>query len=255
MAEPANNTCFVIAPIGDSGSDIRKRSDQILKFIIAPAAIACGYDEPIRADKIDESGFITNQVIQHLIEDAIVVADLTGENPNVFYELAVRHAFRKPVIQLMQVGQKPPFDVNGLRTVNISHTDLEIAESAKQQIIHHMTAIRKKPGNAESPVSVAVDLAALKGGNPQQRELAQVHEGIAALTRLVRGVDENVRLLASVESLRGAHGPLAYKDVYRDLYFNPAGAGETLLTLRSIGSDVQIVKLEGDDDPPKKSTK
>ena len=39
---------------------------------------------------------ITSQVLQHVTEDALVVADLTGRNPNVFYELALRHAIRKP---------------------------------------------------------------------------------------------------------------------------------------------------------------
>lgn len=79
--------CFVIAPIGEEGSDIRRRSDQVFKHIIAPAAKDCGY-ETIRADKISEPGIITSQVILHLVEDALVIADLTGRNPNVFYELA-----------------------------------------------------------------------------------------------------------------------------------------------------------------------
>jgi phage gp29-like protein len=75
--------CFVIAPIGEEGSDVRRRSDQVLKHVIAPAAKECGY-ETIRADKISEPGMITSQVIQHLLEDALVIADLTGRNPNVF---------------------------------------------------------------------------------------------------------------------------------------------------------------------------
>jgi hypothetical protein len=61
--------------------------------IVAPAAEACGYDT-IRADQIAKPGIITSQVIQHLLDDPLVVADLTGWNPNVFYELAIRHAIR-----------------------------------------------------------------------------------------------------------------------------------------------------------------
>jgi hypothetical protein len=85
--------CFVIAPIGTEGSDVRVRSDQVLKHIITPAARECGY-EPIRADQISEPGLITSQVIQHIVQDPLVIADLTGRNPNVFYELAVRHAIK-----------------------------------------------------------------------------------------------------------------------------------------------------------------
>jgi hypothetical protein len=87
-------TCFVIAPIGEDGSETRKRSDQILDHIIKPAVTECGYTA-VRADKIEKPGVITSQVIQHVVEDDLIVADLTERNPNVFYELAVRHATRR----------------------------------------------------------------------------------------------------------------------------------------------------------------
>src|SRR3989339_2254786 len=94
-------SCFVIAPIGEPDSDTRKRSDQVLKHIIRPAVEACGY-KAVRADEIDKPGIITSQVIQRVVDDPLVVADLTESNPNVFYELAIRHALRKPLIQLIQ---------------------------------------------------------------------------------------------------------------------------------------------------------
>ena len=50
-------TCFVIAPIGDPDTDVRKRSDQILKHVFKPAAEACGY-KATRADEISEPGII-----------------------------------------------------------------------------------------------------------------------------------------------------------------------------------------------------
>ena len=51
--------CFMIGPIGAVGSPERKRSDQVLKHIFAPAAQACGYDVPVRADHISDPGTIT----------------------------------------------------------------------------------------------------------------------------------------------------------------------------------------------------
>jgi hypothetical protein len=56
--------CFVIAPIGEDGSPIRARSDQIFNHVIKPVAKECGF-EAIRADKIPEPGLITSQVIDH----------------------------------------------------------------------------------------------------------------------------------------------------------------------------------------------
>jgi hypothetical protein len=75
--------------------------------IIHPVAKECGY-LAIRADEISEPGIITSQVIQHLLDDHLVIADLTGHNANVFYELAIRHAIRKPVLQLIQKGEQIP---------------------------------------------------------------------------------------------------------------------------------------------------
>src|SRR6266851_3935883 len=82
VSQTSRKICFIIAPIGDIGSVVRIRSDKVLKHIIAPAAIDCGY-EPLRADQISEPGIITSQVIQHIVEDPLVIADLTGPNANV----------------------------------------------------------------------------------------------------------------------------------------------------------------------------
>src|SRR5690242_1093880 len=96
----SDRLCFVISEIGEENSEIRRRADDVLKYVIAPAAIDCGYEDPVRADQLPDPGIITSQIIQYLVESPLVVADLTGRNPNVFYELAVRHATGKPVVQM-----------------------------------------------------------------------------------------------------------------------------------------------------------
>src|SRR5947209_17192970 len=112
----SSKKCFVIAPIGELGSPERKRSDVIYKYVISPAVESCEY-KPLRADRIPDPGIITQQVIQHIVEADLVIADLTGRNPNVFYELAICHALRKPFIQLLQSGEILPFDVASTRTI------------------------------------------------------------------------------------------------------------------------------------------
>ena len=49
-----------------------------------------------------------------------MIADLSGYNPNAFYELAIRHMEEKPVIHMIQEGQAPPFDVKDYRAVQFS---------------------------------------------------------------------------------------------------------------------------------------
>jgi len=50
----------------------------------------------------------------------VPVADLFGNNPNVYYELALRHAFSKPFIQMQDSSEKP-FDRQGIRTIRFDY--------------------------------------------------------------------------------------------------------------------------------------
>ena len=81
--EPPQKSCFVISPIGEERTDIRKHADQFLEYLIKPAMEQAGFAEPLRADQSPEPGAITDQVIGHLLEDDLVIADLTGWNANV----------------------------------------------------------------------------------------------------------------------------------------------------------------------------
>lgn len=167
-------TCFFITPIGESGSETRRRSDLILKFVVSFAAEQCGYSA-LRADQISEPGLITSSVIQHIIDDPLVIAGLTGHNPNVFYELAIRHAVRKPLVQIIRKGEQIPFDVAGMRTISVDHTDLESVDEAKAEIVKQIKAIERNPQGIDTPISVAIDLQSLRqSDNPELRTLAEL---------------------------------------------------------------------------------
>jgi len=117
------STCFYIAPIGEEGSESRKHSDLFLGTIVEPAL------EPfklqvIRADAIDKPGVITRQIIEYIMKSRLVIADLSYHNPNVFYELALRHAIKLPIVQLIRTSDKVPFDVNQMRTIQIDTSDI-----------------------------------------------------------------------------------------------------------------------------------
>ena len=179
--------CFVIAPIGEPDSDTRKRSDQVLKHVIRPAVQTCGY-KAIRADEIDKPGIITSQVIQHVVNDPLVIADLTERNPNVFYELAIRHALRKPLVQIIKKGERIPFDVAGTRTVYVDHKDLDSVEAAKLEIIEQVKALEKDASDVETPISVSLDLQLLRQSEkPEERSLADL---VAAVSDLRTGLSK-----------------------------------------------------------------
>lgn len=191
-ATPGGQLCFVIAPIGDPETEIRRRSDQILKHIITPAVAECGY-EALRADQISEPGIITSQVIQHIVEDPLVMADLTGRNPNVFYELAVRHAIQKPLVQIIQKGETIPFDVAGTRTVHVDHQDLDSVEEAKREIVKQVRAVEKDSKLVDTPISVAIDLQFLRQSeNPEERSLADLVAVIAEVRTSIVGIEKRL---------------------------------------------------------------
>ena len=129
-----SKTCFVIGQIGDAGSPTRRESDDFMKYIVAPVLSDVeGFDRPVRADHLHEPGRITTQVIKHLLEDDLVIADLTGGNANVYYELSLRHAIGKPVIHLAAAGTQLSFDIRDNRTIfytmhsrNVEEVKLEL---------------------------------------------------------------------------------------------------------------------------------
>jgi hypothetical protein len=145
MSEPnaslpaVSKTCLVISPYGRDAKE-QKHFDQALKHLIKPTLESEGY-VVTRFDEIDEPGLITSQIIERLLDDDLVVADLTDRNPNVYYELAVRHAAGKPVIHILRADQDLPFDVSNVRAVKYSITDPDELESARQDLAAKARAI------------------------------------------------------------------------------------------------------------------
>jgi hypothetical protein len=158
-------TCFIVAPIGESDSAVRKRSDQVLRHIIRPALETAGY-QAVRADEISDPGNITTQILSRLTESDLVVADLTGHNPNVYYELGIRHTTGKPIIHLIEKGDRIPFDLAAFRTIVLDHKDLDSAERARGDLVAAVQAIDKAPESFRGLVDVASELSRRKEQQP-----------------------------------------------------------------------------------------
>ena len=132
--------CFVISPIGDEGSEVRKRADQVFKYIIAPVCDETGF-EPIRADKLNQPDSITQTIIDYLLNSEIVIADITGHNPNAFYEMGYRASTGKPIIHLKGKNEGIPFDIAGIRAFDYDLSDLDSVEEIKSRLVKTISAL------------------------------------------------------------------------------------------------------------------
>jgi len=126
--------CFVIIPIGKEGTDTRKRTDTVIKHLINPA-IEDLYVSKV-PHEISESGVITTQLIHHIVTAPLLIADLTDHNPNVYYELAIRHAVGLPAILIIEKSQENeiPFDLRPLRRVLYDLTNLDTVDESKRNL-------------------------------------------------------------------------------------------------------------------------
>ena len=146
--------CFVIGPIGDEDSDIRERANLTFEYIIKPIVEEFGYSLT-RADHINESGMITSQIIDQIVDSSLVIADLSDNNPNVFYELAIRHIVQKPYIHMIKSGQDIPFDITGMRAIYFN-VDLESAHKAKEDLHNQIKSIENNQFKPNNPITSAI---------------------------------------------------------------------------------------------------
>lgn len=109
-------TCFIITPIGQDGSDIRIEIDSIIEEIVEEVLRECGYSYKV-SHKIDSTGSINKEVINSIKDSDLAIANLTGLNPNVMYELGVRHTFGKETIIICNENTTLPFDLKDERTI------------------------------------------------------------------------------------------------------------------------------------------
>lgn len=185
MNDQPERECFVVSPIGPADSEIRRRSDQLLNFILRPVLEPRGFVVK-RADEDANPGSITSAMISDIISADVVIADLTDQNPNCFYELAVAHAYRRPVIHMIYAQQVMPFDIYDMRAISYRTDDLEAAENARVGLESALTVIDAPGYQQRTPLSDARTLVrAEQSGDPTPELLAAISLELQQLRRVV----------------------------------------------------------------------
>lgn len=132
----SDKTCFVVTAIGSPGDATNKHANKVLRNLIQPVCEELGYNV-VRVDQESSSGNINDSIINHLKHDRLVIADMTGHNPNAFYELGFREALNLPMIPIIHHGESLPFDVSSNRTImySLEVEDIDVAKHKLYEMI------------------------------------------------------------------------------------------------------------------------
>ena len=221
-------TVFVVSPIGKANTAEHRQARLALDFIIKKAFTLPTW-KVIRADDEDSPDSITAQVIERIRNSDLIVADLTGHNPNVFYELAVAHGYHRPVIHMITDGESMPFDINDQRAIFYDLTDPASVDSAITKMRQSQEWLEENPDRSRTPLSIHDRFASISSTSPG----SESNEAIArALTEIVHRIG---RLENSLE--RRAPKPVE-SVIYSDLH-NP-----TKRPLRSFSSKEERVLID-----------
>jgi hypothetical protein len=155
MTSAAKKLCFVIGPIGDADTEPRVHADWLLDGIIEPVMAAFPDFGVKRADQDPRPGLIDAQLINDLLNADLVIADLSFLNPNVYYEIGIRHMAQKPIIHMQLSTEKPPFDLSLYRAIKFSRAKFRDLGEAQTELMRAVEAVLANDYQVENPVTNA----------------------------------------------------------------------------------------------------
>lgn len=155
--------CFVIMPFGSKplrdGSGRKFDFDKVYRVIIRRAVESAGM-EPVRADEKTGSHIIHSDMFKELRDRTVVLADLSLDNPNVYYELGIRHVLSPGgTVLICREGTELPFDVRLSRVVFYNYEGQDLDWDVVEKVIPQLkaaleTAKTRKP---DSPIHALLE--------------------------------------------------------------------------------------------------
>lgn len=152
QAGPMHKVCFVVSPIGQEGTETYQKFRDAYDYVIKSAVKDAGYQlQILRADEINRTGSFIKDILESLFSAFLVIADLTDQNPNVFYELGVRHALCPRTILIAQSVDDIPSDLREYRTI-VYDTSAKGAAVFSERLKHFLQEIHSEPDRPDNPV-------------------------------------------------------------------------------------------------------
>lgn len=192
MPDSELQLCFFISPMGEHDSEERRNSDTVLEVLLQQRLRPLGFDVR-RADHLSDIGRIDDQMLDQLVGAELAVCDVTGLNPNVMYELGVRHAVGKPVIVIAAAGTVLPFDTATFRTIFYDLGDVMAMHRAGNEL-DDVVKLIIEGRHANNPVADRVSRRALESSSGVVEEaLARIETMMYSTTKLLEQRDDGLR--------------------------------------------------------------
>jgi len=180
--------CFLITPIGGKNSVEFKKLEALEKNVYEIILEEFSY-ELVIAHKINDPGSIGDQVFKNILSADLIIANMTGLNANVMYEVAVAHSFGIPTVMISENDTTLPFDLISERTIFYDDT-IEGCGDLMNQLrkkISHLT----EDGNFDNPIYRVIERTVVTSdvtGNidkseVSQRVLFEIQDQLSSLTR------------------------------------------------------------------------
>lgn len=216
LSEPTSkgheHHCFVVMPSGREASE-QKWFKGWYEVVIKSAIKEAGY-EPVLAATEEQPGAINDEIRTHLASDPMVVVDLAGAepeddpNPNVMYELGIRHALGLPLVMMAWKGQRLPFDVGNQRVI-MEERDLVDLELNRKKLVSFIHAAEQ--GKYYRPMDAVSRLATIQEASESLPE----DSVLRALVQEVKALRITVSSTGQMKGLRRVADPSANRTVKR----------------------------------------
>ena len=233
-SESVMSSAFVLMPFAEDFVGVYAE-------FIKPVLKDAGFSTVDRANDIESQQNILRDILDKIDKSDLIIADLTSANPNVFYELGIAHALRKPVILVTQSIEEVPFDLKPYRLLEYSTNFVKI-EKAKDQLLKYAKGFLKGDMPFGSPVTdfrqegpgPSRGLEAVPYNTSQKDErgfldhLIDINSGYNRIANVVQGVSRDMGVLNQaivaatqknklVAANLSASSPTAVRKIYRQL--------------------------------------
>jgi hypothetical protein len=184
--------------------------------------------EPHRADDLFTPSTITNDIWNYTKKAKLLIADLTGKNPNVFYELGLAHALGKPVILISESLTDIPFDLRALRIIIYDKNAPNWGDVLKGNIQKAIAEVLKAPVSALLPAFLDVTRASGKPSvSSEKKDLLEIKQELDLVRRELSLRSGPSRL----EARRYVNGPDEARQIIRDMLAQGASRSKIMSSI------------------------